>query len=75
METHPGSLERLGLHYTQEGNNLSQEEGGSGGSTSEREGVADGAGGTGEERRGSRGGGGSRGRAAVTVSMIHLGYV
>lgn len=63
---HPGSRHVPGLHYTHEGNNLSQEEGGSGGSTSETERVADGVGSAGEQRRGSRARGGSR--AAVTVS-------
>lgn len=66
----PRQPERPGLHYTQEGDNLSQEEGHGGGGTSETERVADGAGSTGEEGRGSRGGGGSR--AAVSVSIYSM---
>ena len=66
-EPYPSSLSDRGLHYTQEGNNLSQEEGGGGGGTGEGEGVADGVGSASEERRGSGGGGGG----ALFVSIIH----
>lgn len=62
-EPKPWQPERPGLHYTHEGNNLSQEEGSGGSSTSETEGVLDVAGSAGEEGRGSGGGGGSRARS------------
>ena len=68
-EPKPWQPERPGLHYTHEGNNLSQEEGSGGSSTSEPEGVADGAGSAGEERRGSGSGGGGRSRARGATQL------